>query len=475
MRGGPSEIAVVGEAGKVPPNNWGTLDLQALKGLAEALYDDIRTLPIVSPHGHCDPAWFALDEHFANPAELLVIPDHYVFRMLYSQGVALSDLGVGADADPRAVFRRFAKNWHLFLGTPSRAWIGHVLTETLGIETPLNAETADSIYDQIAARLAEDAFRPRALFDHFRIEVLATTDGALDDLSHHALVSDCDWNGRIIPTFRPDAVLDPSARSFAGNLDALADITGIATDSYSGYLDALRTRRAFFREMGATATDHATEVIHTEWLDDPEALFQHVRKTPNPEDAQRFYGHMLIEMAQMSVEDGMTMQIHGGARRNTNHRVFTSVGPDKGADIPIAVDWVRGLEPLLNRVGNNPDLTVILFTLDETTYARELAPMAGHWPCLRIGPPWWFHDSAAGIGRYFDQVVETAGYWNLAGFNDDTRAFMSIPARHDLWRRAVAVHLSEQVNNGAFNRSDAEMLARLLATDLARDAYGLTP
>ncbi|WP_159975003.1 glucuronate isomerase [Roseobacter cerasinus] len=453
--------------------------MHQLTGTAGALYEAIRDLPIVSPHGHCEPAWFAQNEAFPDPATLLVVPDHYVFRMLYSQGVPLEALGVpeaGRGADPREVFRLFAQHWHLFLGTPSRFWISYVLTQTLGVEAPLSAETADAVYDQIAERLAEPAFRPRALFDRFGIEVLATTDGALDDLAHHRVVAEGDWAGRVIPTFRPDPVLDPRHEGFDSNVDAIGQLTGEDVGSFTGYLAALRARRAFFKALGATATDHAIEVIETVWLDDPEALYQKLRQGSATEaEARAFYGHMLIEMAQMSVEDGLVMQLHGGSRRNTNVDVFQRFGRDKGADIPIAVDWVRGLEPLLGRVGNAPGFRLILFTLDETTYARELAPMAGHWPCLRIGPPWWFHDSAAGIARYFDQVVETAGYWNLAGFNDDTRAFLSIPARHDLWRRGVALHLSEQVTRGVFDLNDARDLAPLLAVDLARDAYRLRP
>jgi glucuronate isomerase len=451
--------------------------MRNLTGLAETLYGGIAELPIVSPHGHCDPAWFANDAPFPNPAALLVQPDHYVFRMLYSQGVPLDALGLGpggANADPRDVFSVLAHHWHLFLGTPSRFWLEHVLNDVLGVDVPLSADTADHVYDLISARLSDDAFRPRALFERFGIEVLATTDAALDDLGHHDAIAKSGWRGRVIPTFRPDALLNPADPAFAGNVAALGEMTGRDVVQFAGYIEALRDRRAFFKAMGATATDHAIEVIQTNWIETPDTLFQRVRRGQGTaEENAGFYGHMLIEMAQMSVEDGMTMQIHGGSRRNTNAPLFKRFGPDMGADIPIAADWVRGLQPLLNRVGHSTALTLILFTLDETTYARELAPMAGHWPALRIGPPWWFHDSPAGIARYFDQVVETAGYHNLAGFNDDTRAFLSIPARHDLWRRSVAVHLVKQVSDGAFGKNDAEYLAKLLATDLAREAYGL--
>ena len=451
--------------------------MRHLQGTADTLYQGIRDLPIVSPHGHCDPAWFARNTAFANPADLLVKPDHYVFRMLYSQGIPLEDLGVGVagqETDPRKVFHIFAAHWHLFLGTPSRVWIEYVMRETMGINTELSAETADAVYDQIAARLELDTYRPRALFERFNIEVLATTDAALDDLVHHIQINESGWQGRVIPTFRPDGVLDGSDPVFAANLVKLETQTGCDLGSYDGYLMALRARRAFFIARGATATDHGVEVVLTEWLKDPNTLYQRLKANVGTlQDAQRFYGHMLIEMAQMSIEDGLTMQIHAGARRNTNAVVMNRFGRDMGTDIPIAVDWVRGMDALLNRVGNNADLRILLFTLDETTYARELAPMAGHWPCLRIGPPWWFHDSPAGIARYFDQVVETAGYYNLAGFNDDTRAFMSVPARHDVWRRGVALHLAGQIDKGYFGCSDAEQLAQFLAVDLARDAYGL--
>ena len=446
-----------------------------LSTTAERLYLSMKELPIVSPHGHCDPSWFAQNQPFANPAALLVTPDHYVFRMLYAQGIPMADVGIGApgaEADPREVFRLFAAHWHLFLGTPTRLWMEYVLRETLQISQPLTAQTADAIYDDISERLQQAEFLPRALFERFNIETLATTDSALDDLAHHKSLRASHWPGRVIPTFRPDGVLDPLDPNFADNLGQLAKITDQSLDNFDSYLAALRMRRAQFIDCGATATDHAIDILHTEWLPDPGPLYLSVAKgTATQEEARRFYGHMLIEMAQMSIEDGLVMQLHAGSRRNTNRTILDRFGRDMGADIPLTTDWVNGLDALLNRVGNSTKLRLILFTLDETTYARALAPMAGHWPCLRIGPPWWFHDSANGIARYFDQVVETAGYFNLAGFNDDTRAFLSIPARHDLWRRGVALHLSHQIERGAFGLSGAEDLAPLLAVDLARQAY----
>ena len=446
---------------------------------ARDVYDGVRDLPIVSPHGHCDPAWFASDVPFRDPAELLIIPDHYVFRMLYSQGVALEDLGIGVPVEkrnPRAIFQLFADHYHLFLGTPSHLWMAHVLAHWFGVEQRLRSDNAMQVYDVIADVLQCDAFRPRALFDQQKIAVLATTDGALDDLAHHDAIAQSGWPGRVVPTFRPDAVLNPSTPGFAANVAALGDLTGCDTASYAGYLDALRARRAFFIARGATATDHAVLSLQTAWLDEAEvtALFSKALQGPlSSQDADRLYGHLLVEMAQMSVDDGLVMQLHVGAARSTNKAVLDRFGADKGADIPRRTDWVTGMDGLLNRVGNNRDLTLIAFTLDETGYTRELAPMAGHWPALRLGPPWWFHDSANGIARYLDQVVETAGYWNLAGFNDDTRAFLSIPARHDLWRRGVALHLDQQVTRGLMTVSDATDLARLLSYDLALQTYKL--
>ncbi|WP_342076788.1 glucuronate isomerase [Yoonia sp. SS1-5] len=449
---------------------------QSLNGIAGLIYDGIRQLPIVSPHGHCDPQWFADDTRFPDPAALLIQPDHYVFRMLYSRGVTLEELGIGAAKDPRDVFRTFAAHWHLFLGTPSRRWLEYSFREVFGLDVPLSVETSDLYFDEIALRLRQDSFRPRALFDRFGIAVLATTDGALDDLAAHGKIDAADWGGRIIPTFRPDSIINPHHPHFADDMTALATLTGTDCAQFPEYLDAIRQRRAFFKQMGATATDHGVTDLQTAWLDADtlqDLLTRALAGELSGLEAARFEGHMLTEMAQMSVEDGLVMQLHVGSRRSTNRALFAAHGPDMGADIPQPVNWVTGLDALLNRVGNNPALELILFTLDETTYARELAPMAGHWPALRLGPPWWFHDSENGIARYLDQVVETAGYWNLAGFNDDTRAFTSIPARHDLWRRGVAVHLGQQVARGRMGRSDAADMAKLLAHDLALESYRL--
>ena len=447
-------------------------------GRAAALYEGIAHLPIVSPHGHCDPAWFARDAAFPNPSALLIQPDHYVFRMLYSQGVALEDLGLGAGAgrDPRAVWGVLAAHWDRFLGTPSHLWMSATLRNVFGIEEALTPASAGAIYDAIDAALATDAFRPRALYDRFAIEVLATTDGALDDLQHHCRIAQSGWSGRILPTFRPDAVLDPATPRFAANVAKLGEMTGQDTGTFAGYTQALRMRRADFAAAGATATDHAMARLATQWLDAAtrDRLFSGaLAGTLSAAEQDRLQGHMLVEMAQMSIDDGLVMQIHAGSRRNTNAALLAGFGADMGADIPQRTDWGSGLQGLLDRIGNDPRLRILTFTLDESAYARELAPMAGHWPALRLGPPWWFHDSVNGIARYLDNVVETAGYWNLAGFNDDTRAFLSIPARHDLWRRGVALHLAAQEERGVLGPADAARIARWLARDAAVDAYRL--
>lgn len=452
---------------------------ERLSTSARGLYETVRDLPIVSPHGHCDPRWWAEDAPFPDPAALLVIPDHYVFRMLYSLGVPLEALGIGVaphERDPRAIFQHLADHWHCFLGTPSREWLEYTLHRILGVTVALSAETGSRVYDEIAERLADPEFRPRALFDRFSIEWLATTDAATDTLAHHDAIRTSGWSGRVIPTFRPDGILNPERAAFRQEIEALAKLTGSDTTRYADYLEAIRQRRAFFRQRGATATDHDVPHLQTDHLPvaEAEALFgKAVSGTNSVEEARRFYGHMLVEMAGMSVDDGLVMQLHAGSTRNTNRALFERYGPDMGADIPKAVDWVGGLSGLLQRHGNNPALTVITFTLDESTYARELAPMAGHWPCLRIGPPWWFHDSPNGIRRYLDRVVETAGYFNLAGFNDDTRAFLSIPARHDTWRRAVCEHLAAQIERGRLGANDAAILARHLCRGAALHSYRL--
>jgi glucuronate isomerase len=452
-----------------------------LRRIARDLYDGLADLPIVSPHGHTDPAWFATDTPFADAARLLVTPDHYLLRMLHSRGVGYDSLGVprldGAPvAEPRAAWRCFARHYGLFAGTPSALWLDHAMGAVLGCPERLTEGNADALFDHIGAVLADPTFRPRALLDRFEVQVIATTDGALDPLDHHATLAAQGWGARVRPTYRPDAVTDPQAPGFATDLARLGALTACDTADWPGMIEAHRRRRAHFRALGATATDHGTPSALTADLAPAECqrLLNGARAgTLTPAEAELFRAQMLTEMAGLSTEDGMVMQIHAGSRRNTDQAMLAIRGANMGADIPTRTDWVQGLDALLNRYGRAPGLRLIVFTLDESAYARELAPMAGYWPCLMLGPPWWFHDSAEGIRRYLDQVVETAGFANLAGFNDDTRALLSIPARHDVWRRAVAGFLARLVAKHRLNRDEAAALARDLSCDAARRAYAL--
>jgi glucuronate isomerase len=449
------------------------------RSIARTLYAEVADLPIVSPHGHTDPAWFADNLAWTDATSLLLAPDHYLYRMLYSQGIALADLGVpdrkGAPAtDPRAAWRTFADHYHLFRGTPSRLWLDHVFAEIFGIDEALEAESADRYFDTINAALATPAFRPRALFDRFRIDFLATTEGPQDDLSAHHRIRESGWGGRVVTTYRPDAVIDIEHEAFRPALARFAELTGEDVHDWRGYLAAHRKRRADFRAAGATATDHGHPTAATADLSaaEAEALFTRIISGGwSPVDAELFRAQMLTEMAAMSIDDGMVMQIHPGAHRNHNAALFASHGRDKGADVPTPTDYVGALKPLLDRFGNEAGLSIILFTLDETSYARELAPLAGHYPCLKLGPPWWFHDSPEGMRRFREMTTETAGFYNSVGFNDDTRAFLSIPARHDVARRVDCGFLARLVAEHRLQDWEAAELAHELTSGLVRRAY----
>lgn len=449
----------------------------ATRSLARELYATVKDVPIVSPHGHTDPSWFADNQSFGNAAELLLEPDHYVFRMLYSQGVPLEQLGVGnPHADPRAAWRLLAERYHLFRGTPSRMWLDWVFSEAFGMEVCLDSSTADYYFDIITESLATDAFRPRSLFDRFNIEIIATTESPLDSLEHHAAIKESDWKGKVITAYRPDPVVDPDFEGFRANLRTFSDLTGEDCFSWGGYLAAHRQRRAFFAHMGATSTDHGHPTAETANLAivEAQALFAKVSAGDfTAQDAELFRAQMLTEMAAMSIDDGLVMQIHPGAFRNHNQTVFEHFGRDKGADIPTRTEYVHALKPLLDRFGNAPELSVILFTLDESTYARELAPLAGHYPCLKLGPAWWFHDSPEGMRRFRRMTTETAGFYNTVGFNDDTRAFLSIPARHDVARRIDCGFLAELVMEHRIEDWEAAELAMDLSYNLAKLAYKL--
>lgn len=452
------------------------------RGIARALYAGIRNLPLVSPHGHTEPRWYAENEKFPDPARLLIVPDHYIFRMLFSQGVKLEDLGVptvdGApvETDGRKIWRLFAKNYYLFRGTPTRMWLDHTFATLFGLDELLTEANADRFYDHIAALLETDAYRPRALFERFNLEVISTTDGALDDLKWHRMIRDSGWTGRVVPAYRPDAVVDPDFEGFQQNLDRLGEISGADTGHWSGYLDAHRQRRAYFKSFGATSSDHGHPSAATANLTPKEAgqLFDKVR-TGKADAAERalFRAQMLTEMARMSIDDGLVLQIHPGSFRNHSPSMLRRFGRDKGFDIPQRTDYVGALKPLLDAVGTEPGLSIVLFTLDESTYARELAPLAGVYPSLKLGPPWWFHDSPEGMMRFREMATETAGFYNTVGFNDDTRAFPSIPARHDVARRVDCAFLARLVAEHRLNEDEAHEVAKDLAYNLVKAAYRL--
>jgi len=446
--------------------------------IAKALYAQVRAVPIISPHGHTQAAWFANNQPFPDPATLFVQPDHYVYRMLYSQGIPLEDLEIGQAElqDARKVWRIFASHYYLFRGTPTRLWLDFAFQELFGLEERLSAETADLYFDTISEKLRTPEFLPRALYERFRLEVLATTDSPVDSLDSHRAIRASGWKARILPTFRPDPVVDPEFRGFAASIRTLGEQTGEDTATWSGYLEALRAARVRFRSLGCTATDHGHPTALTADLPPVEAaeLFRQVLGGDADAGQQElFRAQMLTEMAQMSVEDGLVMQIHPGSARNHNRKVFESYGRDMGADIPRPTNYVDALRPLLDRFGNERNLTIILFTLDESTYGRELAPLAGHYPCLRLGPPWWFNDSPEGMMRFREQVTETAGFYNTVGFNDDTRAFLSIPARHDVARRIDCAFLARLVAEHRLDEDEAFDVAHELTYGLVKKAYKL--
>lgn len=454
----------------------------SVRALARGLYAGVRDLPIISPHGHTDPRWFAENEAFADPAQLFVTPDHYVFRMLHSQGIPLEAMGVPradggpVETDPRKIWRLFAANFHLFRGTPSWLWVNHAFQEVFGITQRFSPATADAIYDRIADCLAQPAYRPRALFDRFKIEAISTTESALDDLRWHKMIGESGWGGKVVTAYRPDSVIDPEFDGFAANVEQLGALTGEDATTWAGYLAAHRNRRAFFKTYGATSSDHGHITARTEDLPQDVAakLFDRaLRGECSPDEADMFRGHMLTEMARMSVDDGLVLQIHPGSLRNHSGDVFAKFGRDKGYDIPTQTEYVRALRPLLNAVGGRPDVTIIVFTLDETSIPRELAPLAGVYPALKLGPPWWFHDSAEGMRRFRETATETAGFYNTVGFNDDTRAFCSIPARHDVARRVDCAFLATLVATGRLAEDEAHEVAHDLAYRLAKQAYRL--
>ncbi len=453
-----------------------------VRAIARDLYSAVRDEPLVCPHGHVDPVLFALNEPFEDPVDLIVLPDHYLFRMLHSQGIPLESLGLRAadgapvEKDRRRIWQVFADNFHLFAGTPTGMWLSHELAEVFGVTGKLDSTTGQQIYDEIDVQLKKPEFLPRGLFERFNIAVLTTTDRATDRLEHHQTIRGSGWGGRVIPCFRPDEVIDIAGATWRASIDLLAEVSGVAIGSYRDFVRALEQRREFFRTMGALSTDQGVRSPLTHELSPAEAdaLFARaLRGEASADDGRAFSAHMLVEMARMSIDDGLVMQIHPGSFRNHNDSLFERFGPDKGADIPMGTEFTRNLHVLLNKFGNDSRFSLIVFTLDESAYSRELAPLAGHYPALKLGPPWWFHDSVEGMVRYREATTGTAGIYNTVGFNDDTRSLPSIPARHDLSRRVDANWLARLCASHVIDKSEAENMIGELASGLAKRAYKL--
>ncbi len=453
----------------------------SLRAVARELYTAVRDLPLVSPHGHVDAAVFADNTPFPDPARLFVTPDHYVTRLMHAQGVPLERLGVPrrdggeVEQDPRAIWRLMCEHWYLYRGTPTRLWVEQELYELFGVRLRPSAETADEIYDQVAAALTTPELRPRALYERFRLEVLATTDSPLSDLAaHRRLRDDATWTGRLAPTFRPDALVDISSPDWSDLVKRLGELTEADPTTYPGFIAALEERRAFFRSLGATATDHGHRSADGAELDEDNAaaLFRRaLQGEAGKEDAAAFQAHMLGQFARMSCDDGLVMQLHPGVHRNYDRDLYAKFGPDVGGDIPARTDYTSVLHPLLNRYGSHPNFTLVLFTVDETSFSRELAPLAGVYPSVRIGAPWWFLDAPEAMRRFREATVETAGLYNSAGFVDDTRAFCSIPARHDVARRIDCGFLARLVVDGRLPADEAAQTAVDLAYELPKKVF----
>jgi glucuronate isomerase len=452
-----------------------------VRAIARRLYEAVRDLPLISPHGHVDPRLLLNDEPFPDPATLFVTPDHYVTRLLHADGVPLDALGVGqgrlSEQASREVWRRLCERWAVFRGTPVRYWLEQELVDIFGVSVPLSAETADAIYDHLADRLRQPAYRPRALYRRFRLEVLATTDDPSDDLSvHAALAHDPTWSGRVIPTFRPDRYLEPALPGWREAVTRLGEASGIDTGEYAGFVRALEQRRQHFIAHGAVSADHSHPDVRTDPLESGDAARIYAAALAGQataDEAVAFRRHMLLEMARMSADDGLVMTLHPGVRRGHHTATVARFGPDTGSDIPITIEYTDALRPLLERFGTHPNFHLVLFTLDETVWSRELAPLAGFYPSVYVGVPWWFLDAPEAMRRFRAAVTETAGFSRTSGFVDDTRAFCSIPARHDMSRRIDAGVLARLVAEHQLDEEEATQMAVELVTTQPRRVFKL--
>lgn len=453
----------------------------AVRPIAREIYASIRDLPIVSPHGHVPPAWLAEDEPFADPTSLLLTPDHYVNRLLHASGVALADLGVGASEfspeQARRAFRLLGEHWKVFRGTPVRFWLESELADIFGIHSELSAETADEIYDAISAALATPQFRPRALYDRFNMRFLATTDDPCDDLRYHqALAADPTWYGTVAPTFRPDKYLEPAREGWNDLTDRLGEVSGSDIDTFAGWVTAMENRRAFFKANGAVSTDHSHADARVEPVSDAEAerLYAAARQgTITVEEGDTLRRHMMFTQARMAADDGLVLTMHPAVFRNHHTPSLARYGADVGGDIPMRVEFTAAVQPMLATFGTSPNFQVVFFTIDETVYSRELAPLAGFYPSVFIGVPWWFIDAPDAMTRFRSAVTETAGFTRTSGFIDDTRAYLSIPARHDLSRRIDSGFLARLVAEHRLTLDEALESAQVLVVENPRTAFKL--
>ena len=448
-----------------------------LRSTARQLYESVKDLPIISPHGHVPARWLADDTPFHDPTSLLITPDHYVNRLLHAHGVELSALGVGQGAlteeASRTAFRILCSHWSAYRGTPVRFWLDAQLAEIFGVTERPSTETADRIYDQIAGGLASPEFKPRALHEKFKIQVLATTDDPCDDLAAHQFLRDDEtWHGRVVPTFRPDKYLEPASPTWNADVDRLAEVAGVDTGDYAGYVTAMENRRQYFKDNGAVSADHSHFDAHTDTLEVAEAerIYDQARRGEVSEvEATALRRHLVSEMARMACDDGLVMTLHPGVRRNHHLATFERYGPDVGTDIPVQMEFTDALRPMLNRYGTHPNFQLVVFTLDETVFSREIGPLAGFYPSVFAGVPWWFIDAPEAIRRYRAAITESAGFAKTSGFIDDTRAFCSIPARHDMSRRLDAGFVAQLVAEHRLGEDEAiEVMHDLVVTNPRR-------
>jgi glucuronate isomerase len=450
----------------------------AVREHARSIYQSTAGAPIISPHGHVSAAMLAANQPLTDPAELFVTPDHYVTRLLHASGIELERLGLGdSTTPPREVWRTLCAQWFRFAGTPVRYWLEDALAGVFGVTVTPDPDSADELYDLLDELLSEPEYLPRALLDRFGVGTLATTDDPADSLAHHRdLASVEHLPTRVIPTLRADAYMTPDATGWRERLEALTTASGEDCGSYLGLLEAIRVRREVFRLHGATATDCGVPDAWATPLSNAQAEMLHrqgLDGSISPEGVQAYRRNLLFQFGCMAAEDGLVMQLHAGVIRNHHAATFARFGPDTGHDLPAVTTYTEPLRALLNHVGTSPTFRIVLFTVDETAFSRDIAPLAGFYPSVYAGAPWWFLDAPAAVRRYREAVTETAGFFKTSGFIDDTRALCSIPSRHDMSRRLDAAYLAELVVTRQLAEAEAHSIGQALVSEIPRNAFRL--